>query len=89
MTKCTHILVSVCILALSSSAIAHESHGFKHAVGSIGPAISGRYCGDWSQVWEIDKDGDNKVDGCVHIIYAHEKVHIKSLAITNGECLCP
>ena len=74
---------------LVGTGLAHETNEYKHAVGTIGPSIGGRYCGDNSQVWKIDKDGDGEMDGCIHIIYMHEKIHIRNLAITNGECLCP
>ena len=85
----TLMALLLCAGLFLASATAHESDGYKHAVGKIGPCIGGRYCGGLSQVWKIDKDGDGIVDDCLHIIYTHEKTHIKSLPITNGECLCP
>ena len=60
----------------------------KHAQGTIGPAISGRYCST-TQVWALDKDGDGEVDECVQLIFTHDKLHVKSIPITNGKCECP
>ena len=84
-----YLQILICVGFFINTSLAHETSEYKHAVGNIGPSIGGRYCGDASQVWKIDKDGDGKMDGCIHIIYTHEKIHIRTLAITNGECRCP
>jgi hypothetical protein len=68
---------------------AHQTHGWKHATGTIGPAISGRYCSDMTQVWEIDKDEDGVMDECVNLLFTHERIHVKKIVIINDKCECP
>ena len=69
--------------------IAHETNEYKHAKGTIGPAIGVMYCDIGSQVWWLDRNDDGEVDGCIHIIYTHEKMHVRELPLINGECSCP
>jgi hypothetical protein len=68
---------------------AHQTHGWKHAEGKIGPAISGRYCPDLTQVWEIDKNEDGVMDECVNLLFTHERIHVKKIFIKDGKCECP
>ena len=81
-------LIIICAVLIPALGFSHEGHGFKHAQGTIGPAISGRYCST-TQVWALDKDGDGEVDECVQLIFTHDKLHVKSIPITNGKCECP
>ena len=89
MKTLTALLVAVLFVAIPVSA--HQTHGWKHAEGTTGPAISGRYCSDLTRVWEIDKDGDGVVDagGCLNLIFIHEKLHIKVIIMKDGVCKCP
>ena len=83
------ILLFLCLI-MPPNALAHETHGWKHADGTTGPAISGRYCeGGLTQVWEIDKDDDGVVDECLNLIFTHEKLHIKIIVMKDGVCKCP
>ena len=83
-----YILICVCIIFVVSTAIAHESNGFKHD-SQIGPAIGISRCGLGVQLWWIDKDNDGEIDGCSLVIFNHGKFHQKEIPITNGECVCP
>jgi hypothetical protein len=70
-------------------AVAHETHGWKHATEKTGPAIGGRYCPDLTQIWTLDKDGNGEADGCVLLLFIHEKVHIKWVQLKDSKCECP
>ena len=83
--------ILILLILFSGSAVAHETHGWKHATETIGPAISGRYCPGLGtvQIWGLDENDDGELDGCVLIIYIHEKIHIRPVILKDGTCECP